>query len=460
MLISPQHFQQQDVYVDRLTTHKMFVSQPHYWGLTDIRISESGLRSNKIVIEKLQGVMRDGQIIELSEGDKLSAKLPEPKILDNGSAMVSSTGRSGRTLSDSILISIGVFRSGATSDDGIQQRPQQRFTSFNCTDVADENNANLTIDMRKKRVFVQIFVDEDIPGIYETMPLFRLKAGHNGYKLVNQHPPMIDARVSQALFADEGIWSKTEQMVAKIRNKAADMAGKSVSQSAEMQLMSMILSKLPAIEVLLKMTMVHPFQLYMAVVDLAAIVKAMSLSTSVTPFIPEGYDHDYPEKGFDEIWPWLDEEIDDIRIDWVTYAFTTEEPGRYEIELPEGVDLNEMIIKLVAEHERHSEEALKWIRNAKIGMDTSMQKLRKLRLRGLSRFELKQQRRQEIKLLETGAMVVLSNREAESAVTAKSTLQILGRRDWAPEKIYLYVPQPQAIRSQPMPNRGQSSEIG
>lgn len=432
MLISPQHFQQQDVYMDRLTTHKMFVSQPNYWGLIDIEVNESDLRSEKIVIERLHGILRDGQIIEMGDGARLEAVIPE--ALAEGK----SDGSEAAHIPEAITVSVGVFRSGSSTDQGVQQRPQKRFDSFNCPDVADENNANLTVDMRKKKVVVQIFLGDDIPGIYETIPLFKVVAGHNGYKVASSHPPMLDVKVSKSLFKEESLWQKTQQLISSIRSKAADMAGTGFNGSAEAKAMSAMLAKVPAIEVLLNMNMVHPFQLYMAMVDLAASVNSLSLANK--PMIPPGYDHDRPEKGFKFILDRLKLLVDRIEPDFRTYVFFSEEPGMYEIDLPEGISTKELLIKLVPEEGQHSSKVSSWIESAKVGPEAQMKVLRRGRLKGFERQLLDADRRIKLKLSESDLIFSLTSGTKGGVIKPNTKLQIHGKRESHPGKIYLCVP--------------------
>lgn len=452
MLISPQHFQQQDAYIERLTTHKMFVSQPHYWGLTDISIRENDLASNKIVIDRLNGILRDGQIIEISGGRRLEAELPDPNTLsdsedDQGLDVHVKNHIRNQSSDKQINVRIGVFRSDSTSEASFQKRPQQRFHSVDYRNVPDENNANQTIDMRKKRVFVQIFIDEEVPDIFETITLFSLVRAQTGYKLAAQHPPMLDARVSQILFAKDSIWAKTEDLVTAIKNKASEMEGANIKRSAEVHSLSMMLSKVPALEVLLQMEMVHPFQLYMALVDLAASVVSMSLSNK--PLSPARYEHDAPNKCFEKIFARLETHLEAIKPDFTTYIFDNEDgkEGQYSLDLPDGVDLKQLIIRVVPEKGQHPGALLPWIEKAKIAPATQMDRIRKRRLNGLSRKVLTNKKCEALGLPATGLTLVLSNEGNEAKIIARAKLQIQGSSEDYPAKIYLCVPASSSIKA-------------
>ena len=71
MFLSPQHFQQQQIYYERLQRHLMEQAQPYYWGIYQLEVDTKALRDGLVIIEKLHCVMPDGLIVEYdAEQDK------------------------------------------------------------------------------------------------------------------------------------------------------------------------------------------------------------------------------------------------------------------------------------------------------------------------------------------------------------------------------------------------------
>lgn len=429
MLISPQHFQQQEIYIDRLTSHKLYLSQPHYWGLIDIRLREDLLESDKIRITRLHAVLPDGQVIDFDEenGDPgLLADIPAGQVDDTSE-------------NSGLLVSVGVFRRGAKADGGEEQN-LQRFESVSFEDIADENNPNQLVDMRKKRVMVQLFFGDKTNTRFVTTPLFKVASTQKGYRLTSYHPPMLDVSVSRTLLGKKSICVKLESALRSIRLKAKDLAAvSSAGSDSDLTLVSMMLAKVPALEVLLDMKMVHPFQLYMAFIDLLASLAASSIADK--PFSPEGYVHDHPERGFFRYLSYLAQRIDSVRSTFHTHIFTRSESGYFEMDLPDDVDVKELILRLIPEQGQHSDVVLHWIKTAKIGSDKQMPSLEKGRIYGLQRAEMEEGQRESMRLPVSGAIVTVSGDQKGSRIPPKSRLQVIGDARGAPEKIYLCVPQ-------------------
>ena len=64
MMLSPQHFQQNDIYWQQQLRHLMAQLQPYYWGVLDIAIDEALLRDGKVRIDRLRCVMPDGLVVQ------------------------------------------------------------------------------------------------------------------------------------------------------------------------------------------------------------------------------------------------------------------------------------------------------------------------------------------------------------------------------------------------------------
>lgn len=69
MLISPQHFQQQDRYHERLLHERLGASVPHGWGLSALELDEAALGAGKVSLRAIAGVLPGGTAVCLRAGE-------------------------------------------------------------------------------------------------------------------------------------------------------------------------------------------------------------------------------------------------------------------------------------------------------------------------------------------------------------------------------------------------------
>jgi type VI secretion system protein ImpJ len=72
MLMSPQHFQQQDRFHEARLDARMASLAPHGWGLCELSIDEASLAMGQLVVRTLRGVFPGGVPFELGAGTRLA----------------------------------------------------------------------------------------------------------------------------------------------------------------------------------------------------------------------------------------------------------------------------------------------------------------------------------------------------------------------------------------------------
>lgn len=100
MLLTPQHFQQQDHYWQAMLQFSRALQQPYHWGIVDCQIDQAALHEGQLVVEKLQAVMPSGLFVQypphepqtplavdltqLKMGTSCTVQLAVPQPLQNG----------------------------------------------------------------------------------------------------------------------------------------------------------------------------------------------------------------------------------------------------------------------------------------------------------------------------------------------------------------------------------------
>jgi type VI secretion system protein ImpJ len=69
MLVSPQHFQQQDLYHERLLEERIAALSPYPWGVVAVEVDAGALGSDQLRLTKFVGTLPDGQLVAFEGGD-------------------------------------------------------------------------------------------------------------------------------------------------------------------------------------------------------------------------------------------------------------------------------------------------------------------------------------------------------------------------------------------------------
>jgi type VI secretion system protein ImpJ len=187
LLVRPQHFQQQDRWIEHLVEGRIAGVRQHGWGLRAITVEKDLLPLGKIALSTLIAVLPDGTVLDLP----VQGALPEPRTVPASSR--------------DALIKIAVPmrpRDGAeTSDDPATLR---RF------EAVDQPVHNATaaerplVTIRVGRLNVRILFEGEAEDDLVTMPIARLREVQptGAVSLVQEYiPPCLDFHAAERLVA-------------------------------------------------------------------------------------------------------------------------------------------------------------------------------------------------------------------------------------------------------------------
>jgi type VI secretion system protein ImpJ len=69
MLVAPQHFQQQDLYHERLLDDRIAALSPYRWGVVSVEVDAGGLGADQLRLTKFVGILPDGAYVAFEGGD-------------------------------------------------------------------------------------------------------------------------------------------------------------------------------------------------------------------------------------------------------------------------------------------------------------------------------------------------------------------------------------------------------
>lgn len=403
MMLSPQHFQQNDIYWQQQLRHLMAQLQPYYWGVIDIAIDEALLREGKMRVDRLQCVMPDGLVIQHE-----AATQDEVLYIDIADRDELKEQKPVR-----IHVAVPVRAEGAAS----QSSAIQRYASVAGDLEVDENTGESRIQVCRLRPRMTLFAGDNVPAKYISMPLLEVRRDIGGmYELTEYHPPLLRSGAADFLgkhSLHRGLVALTTQM----REKARELAGTVEQQGAETGGMSQrfvlrhLASALPGLELLVQSQTAHPFDLYLA---LANVVGQMSgIAPEPVPMKLVPYQHNNAAAGFFPAIRYIADIIKRLHVAYETLAFERLSAAVFERTLPAAGRAEKLLVELRPRPGQTTESMVQWLRQARIGTTPLMPLLRQRRVPGAAVRQLQPQETLELNIQVPGTLFELVNQAIE-----------------------------------------------
>ena len=284
MLLTPQHFQQADRYVEHLVGQRIKSIQALDWGFTRLAFDTDALQNGQLVVTEAAGVMPDGTAFDLPNVDKL----PEPRPI------ASHFGAGEKSLG--VVLGLPRRRAGEVStrlDDSTDA-----LTAFEGkrAKVRDELGAEeREIVLCEKRIHT-LFTSEDREA-YTGMPVGVLtRTASGGFEFDAFFvPPCLYAGASPRILAVvrrllDVLAKRSMDLSGKRRGNSAGMVDFTLSEAANFWFLHTINGHLPALRSLFSHPRVHPREVYNELATLAGELCTFSTESTpqdVPPFNPD-----------------------------------------------------------------------------------------------------------------------------------------------------------------------------
>ncbi|MET0254499.1 MAG: type VI secretion system baseplate subunit TssK [Luteibacter sp.] len=361
MLLSPQHFQQNDIYWHALLQQRLSALQPNGWGVLDLVLDRTALAGGIVSVERLRAVMRDGLLVEYAAG------VP-------GASLQLDLSTHDWT-SDPVLtvhLCVPVRGKGAANVHG----EMQRYTTLPGDLVADENTGKDEIAVDRMRPVMALLAGEAMPRSYSSFPLLRLTGDARGKRLAPFHPPMLRLEAS-AFQGERGLEARLKALSVLLWTKYRELMGASgggraerrhASEShAQVRAARFLVTALPGFDVLLQSGNAHPFELYKAVASLVGVLAASDGAPQ--PPALGGYDHDDCVVQFERAFAYLTAQLARLNADYEVYEFRRVGVSGFQCVLPPGMDTTRLLVELRPAVGETGQTLDGWINAAAIGTD-------------------------------------------------------------------------------------------
>lgn len=368
MLLRPEHFQQTDRRLDQTLSFHFSCLRPFYWGVHNLKIDLALLAAGRVKIIELTAVMPDGTVAHFSDAEEkfdLSFDL--------------------RSLKDSLLVKphylylrLPAYKEDAANSSG--DRP--RFVSEDSPSVCDENTGEGKINFPCLRPNWSLSVSSENPSDGIALRLAQISLQDNVFILTGYIPPLLKINLNSDLAV------LAQEMSQKIRNKIGFLSEQvhskslSIVSSEILRILQALTGSLLPFEVLLQSGQSHPFDLYVALSQIAS--QMTGVLPGQMPLLLNGYNHEDLLTCFSEIVNFLDYMLNHIQEGYSVVAFTLKDRF-FNLKLDAEWLKDKIVIGIKAAPQMSSQALVEWINGALIASSSRLESIREKRTLGCQR---------------------------------------------------------------------------
>ena len=286
MFLRPQHFQQQDRFIERLVDTRTGAVGPYFWGVQELTIDIEPLSLGKVSISSVRGIFPDGTPILAPEAESLPDILEIPE----------------NTRDEIVYLCVPLKRPGSQESVRDEEEfPQARYKTYNfdARNSASSAGESSRIQIGKLSTCFKLG-SEDLGG-YACIGIARIieRLPGNPVKLDRTFiPPVLQCDTSAEIKAYfEEIKGLLKQRGEALSHRLSDSGRSGSAEVADYLLLQVINRVEPMILHLNQQPAVHPLTLYVELLQLAGELSTFTATNKRPPDIPP-YNHENLQQTF------------------------------------------------------------------------------------------------------------------------------------------------------------------
>lgn len=380
MLLSPQHFQQNDIQWQAMLHQRLLGLTPNAWGLRHLQLDATRLADGVVRVIECDAVMPDGLPLAyraMTAGFELSVTVEARFAADGAPAPVR------------VYLAIPP-RSGALD---VPSTTIRRYENLPGRKTLDEVTGIGDVVVERQRARFELFSEKDLPSGYHALQLLEVvRDAYGAVALTSYHPPMFRIGASAFLGA-QGL----QQQFAALRNdmweKLRELAGTGVDDAPEsvavlgeearmhLRVAREIAACLPLVDTLLFDPLSSPAQAWSAMAQIVGRMAAVGGNPRPLAMDPYRHADCYPQ--FQSALAFVKRKLSLINTDWDSPEFIRVGEGTYERRLPEDSPQT-VYLELRTREGQSANDLQAWLSEARIASEDLLPVLRQRRLPGAS----------------------------------------------------------------------------
>lgn len=304
VLLSPQHLQTQDRFLEDVLEFQLFSLMAFPWGFSRLEIDREALAAGAFAVSAAAGILPDGLMFDCPAADPL----PPPRPLDD------CWEQDQQTLD--LFLTVPEYRPGGYNVSAASRDRNTRYTAEVLL-RRDENTGLSEKPVQVARKNLRLLTEgESLDGSSSLRAARVTRSPTGGYQLDPRFvPPVVDISASEYLIAIarrlvEILSAKSTSLSSTRRQKNQSLAEFSISDVASFWLLYTVNGHLPQFRHLFEVRRGHPLELYHAMLALAGSLT--TFSSTLQPRSLPSYDHEDLSGCFTELDEKLRELLDTV----------------------------------------------------------------------------------------------------------------------------------------------------
>lgn len=293
LFLRPQHFQQQDLYVETLTQQALMTAQPLGWGVRDIELDAASLKTGMLRFDRIDVILPDGTFFTAPDIDQLPPAVAlDPFVAEEGST-------------EFFLAIHQLSGHGGNCTQSASEAGQARYL-IESREVSDLFTEATAAEISTLRKISYIKADSEPRDQYTTLPVIRVRrTSSNGYERDTTFvPPSLSLRSAPLLHLllrrqIDALRAKVDALYGVHREPSKNIIEFRSGDIASFWLLHTASSACAAITHLFRNPEIHPERLFQELLRLAG--GLMTFSKGYTLNDLPAYDHTSPGPCFTRI---------------------------------------------------------------------------------------------------------------------------------------------------------------
>lgn len=285
LLLTPQHLQAQDRFVEDLLSFRLSAHVPHPWGFADLQLDREALAEGRLTVSRARGLFTDGLLFDIPGSDAPPPPLPLEEAWHPDAEAVR------------VHLTIPEHRAGGVN---VAREEREGSARFRAESVMrrDENTGKAERPVQVARKNFRLLGDRESLEGRQSLPVARVIRSETGEFELDPRftPPVVDLRASEFLRGIarrvlELLSARSATLSGMRRERRAGVADFGVSDVGNFWLLHTVNSHLPRFRGFVERTRKHPSDFYEA---MATVVGTLgTFAPEEAGRLPD-YDHGNP----------------------------------------------------------------------------------------------------------------------------------------------------------------------
>ncbi|MHA1558328.1 MAG: type VI secretion system baseplate subunit TssK [Alphaproteobacteria bacterium] len=425
MMLSPHHFQQNDIHFHRVIAHQLKLFSGYFWGIQHLKIDPVVLSDGLVRILELEALMPDGLIVSYS-----AEKDQERPPLE-----IDLKAFKPETPEEEIVVQLALPNYPSKGSPLIGKLP--RYYSVEGQEINDVNVGDHPIHIPRLIPRLFLHVGKETPNQSISFPIL---------KIIFVNEAFIKTKYTRPCFFLEKntvLWEDCAKFIKRVREKALYLSSKLHDQGTvelfreTVDLLKPLMMSLPCFETLIHGDTIHPYYIYLRLCEIVGHLSCLHL-TQVPPVLPI-YNHNNINECFYPVLDLLNGYLDVIDISFTTIAFKQKERLFYTL-LKESPLQKIIYVGLRIPRGRTEKHMEEWMKEAIIVSDNAIDSVREKRITGAHRSLIHQGK--VFEFISSRDILVFEIKFDPKYIQINQNLHIFNpsdKQEERPKEIFLYI---------------------